>query len=202
MKSKLKLSLFLLLLMLITLAGCSNTTDHDYKNTQSLNGDEQIGDDNIDLSEETAFPVDIGERLCDVMGFPDQSIPPKFEWINLSDTDDIETEYNNFSITLGSDQFRYNSQIRIHIKNNNGKPYAFYPIPYIEKYNSSNQIWERLIYAPDEVYYASGWYTGIDAVTLYFNPYYVSAPLEAGKYRFIVFVGEHEFYSQEFYITK
>ena len=197
-----KLLLFLLLLMLITLVGCTNTTDPDYKSPQPYHSDEQINDVNNDWLEETACPVDIGERLCDIMGFPDQSVPPKFEWINLSDTDDIETGYDNFIITLDSDQFRYNSQIRIHIRNNNGKPYAFYPIPYVEKYNSSSQKWERLIYAPDEVYYASGWYTGIDAVTLYFNPYYVSTPVETGKYRFIVFAGEHEFYSPEFYITK
>ncbi len=196
-----KFLLLFLLLMLITSVGCSNATDHDYKNPKPINSDEQISDD-IDWSEETAFPVDIGKRLCDIMGFPDQSVPPKFVWTNLSDTDDIETEYNNFSITLDSNHFRYNSQIRIHIKNNNGKPYAFYPTPYIEKYNSSNHIWERLIYAPDEVYYASGWHTGIDAVTLYFNPYYVSTSLEAGKYRFIVFAGEYEFYSPEFHITK
>lgn len=188
--------------MLITLVGCTNTTNPDYKSPQPYHSDEQINDVNNDWLEETACPVDIGERLCDIMGFPDQSVPPKFEWINLSDTDDIETGYDNFIITLDSDQFRYNSQIRIHIRNNNGKPYAFYPIPYVEKYNSLNQKWERLIYAPDEVYYASGWYTGIDAVTLYFNPYYVSTPVETGKYRFIVFVGEHEFYSPEFYITK
>lgn len=197
-----KFLLLLLLLMLITSVGCSKATGHNDKNPQPMNRDEQISDGNVDWSEETAVPVEIGERLCDIMGLPDQSVPPKFEWVNLSDTDDIETEYNNFSITLDSDQFRYNSQIRIHIKNNNGKPYAFYPIPYIEKYNSSDQIWERLIYAPDEVYYTSGWHTGIDAVTIYFNPYYVSEPLDAGQYRFIVFAGECEFYSPEFYISK
>ena len=29
-------------------------------------------------------------------GSPDQSVPPKFEWINWSDTDNVEIEHNNF----------------------------------------------------------------------------------------------------------
>lgn len=193
--------IFLTIILILALISCSPASNDGVLSVSS-NDNNQSGNQNIDWAEKTASPIAIGNRLCDTMGFPDQSIPPKYEWINLSGTDDVEIEYNNFSITLDSDQFQYNTLIRIHIKNNNGKPYAFYPIPYIEKYNSSSQNWERLIYAPDEVYYASGWHTGIDAVILYFNPYYVSTPLETGKYRFIVFVGEHELYSPEFYISK
>lgn len=181
---------FLLLIMLFSLPSC-------YQDDSQLSQSE-----NIDWAAETVASIAIGNRLCDVMGFPNQNDPPKFDWTNITGTNDIETDYDNFSITLDSNQFECNSSIRIHIKNNNNKPYAFYPIPYIEKFDPKNQSWERLIYAPDEVYYASSWHTGIDIVTLYFNPYYVSTPLEPGEYRFIIFLGNNQFFSPHFNIEE
>ena len=145
---------------------------------------------NIDWFEQTASPIVVGNRLCDVLGFPDQSVPPKYEWVNLSETDDVETEYDNIDIALDYKTYRSNSIIRIHISNKNNKPYGFYPVPYVEKYDYNTNTWERLIYAPDEAYYAVGWYTGVGDVTLYFNPFYMAQPIEIGEYRFIVFVGE------------
>ena len=149
---------------------------------------------------ETASPVDIGKRLCDIMGFPDQSVPPKYTWVNSSGTDDVETKYDKIDIRLDYDSYYVNSIIRIYISNGNNKPFGYYPVPYVEKYNSTKDLWERLIYAPDEVYYASGWHTCFGNVTLRFNPYYMTEPLKSGEYRFIIFAGGKEFYSPKFSI--
>ena len=192
---------FQIIVLIMALISCSPTSNNSDLSASS-NDINQSETQNIDWSEETASPIAIGNRLCDTMGFPDQSVPPKYEWINLSGTNDIETEYDNFDITLDYESYKFNSIIRIHISNKNDKPYSFYPIPYIEKYNSSSNTWERLIYAPDEAYYGAGWHTGIDDVTVYFNPYYLAQPIESGEYRFIVFAGEKEFYSKSFTIIK
>ena len=136
------------------------------------------------------------------MGLPDQSVPPKFEGGAQGDADYMEKEYDDFSITLDRAEFKCNSKIRIHVQNNNGKPYWIYPVPYLEKYNADSQAWERLIYAPDEAYYATGWHMGSNGYTIYFDPNYVSTPMEEGEYRFIVFAGHKEFYSPAFTVTK
>lgn len=59
-----------------------------------------------------------------------------------------------------------------------------------------------MIYAPDEAYWASGWATGTDETTIYFNPYFVSEAFTTGQYRFLVFAGGYTFYSPTFSVEK
>lgn len=217
-----KIYILLLVIALIFIVGCAKQSDNtvgdvtteitdtegqtelelDSTISETTNSGELATTEEKVWADETCAPVEIGNRLCDMMGFPDQSVPPKYEWGNPEGIDDMETEYDNISITLDADVFKYNSKIRIIIKNNNNKPFVYYPIPYVEKLNTDNNSWERLIYAPDAAYYGLGWHMGTNDPVVYFNPYFLSTPIEPGQYRFIIFAGEKEFYSPAFEIVK
>lgn len=198
------LLIFLTALLIMTLTSCIGLSAQRPAGGISAGTNEADPWDKspIDWPSATVAPVAVGNRLCDHMELPDQSVPPKFEANAHVDADYMEKEYDSFSVTLDRAEFKCNSKIRIHVKNNNDKPYWVYPVPYLEKYDADSQTWERLIYAPDEAYYAAGWHMGLKDYTMYFDPNYVSTPMEEGEYRFIVFVGHKEFYSPQFNVTK
>ena len=110
------LLLLQLMIIAITLIGCTSSSGHEDLSVAS-DKKSQLITTNIDWFEQTASPIVVGNRLCDVLGFPDQSVPPKYEWVNLSETDDVETEYDNIDIALDYKTYRSNSIIRIHISN-------------------------------------------------------------------------------------
>lgn len=181
MKTASRAILVILLLLTLAFVGCNSdggqkSSDREQNNTETPSKN----------------------RLCDTMGYPDQSVSPRFDWINSSDEDDMETEYDNFSITLDKDESEQNQHIKISIQNNNGKPFGYYAVPYVEKYDGNTQKWERLTYAPDEVYYSGNWYTGLGKTNIDFDPYFMVEPMTSGEYRFIIFAGGKEFYSPSF----
>ena len=151
---------------------------------------------------ETVESVQFGDRLCDHLGFPDQSQPPVFNGAFFPGVSEIETDYSGIQVSLDSSSFKKNCLIRIHIENKYGKPYLLYPIPYVELFNEDNSSWDRLTYAPDELYYATDiWNTCVDKSDLCFNPNYLSTRIIEGKYRFIIFAGDKTIYSSDFYIV-
>lgn len=150
--------------------------------------------------EGTSESVKIGERLCDKLGFPDQSKPPEYVWTNLSDTDDVEIKYDNIIVTLEKKAYSLNEGIRVYVENGNGKVYSRYEIPYLEKWDAVSNSWRRLGYAPTEAYYAQ-WHTCYKQTSMRFNPYFCSEELTAGQYRFIVFCGGKSFYSETFTLS-
>ena len=88
-----------------------------------------------------------------------------------------------------------NEVIKVHVKNNNEKPFGLFSVLFVERYSKEDK-WQRLTYAPNEYYYAS-WGTCLGSSVLTYDPYYLVEKNEPGVYRFILLCGGKHIYSPE-----
>ena len=157
--------------------------------TSCTNSEKSIVIETVDLRNKS-------ERLCEKLGYPDQSVPPEYYGAWQSKPDQ-EENFDNMKIWFDKDNYKINELIAIHVQNKNNKGYAYYPVPYVEIFNKDKNEWERLTYAPDQCYWEGTWHFSLHGYAkLLYNPYFLCADNVAGEYRFIVFCGDnHEIYS-------
>lgn len=186
--------ILILLTILVSITACTKIPDDSPVDAISTEHTSGILED----EDETVARINKEDRLCEELGYPDQSNPPEYEWTNLSDTSDVETVYDNIEISLSRTTYSFMSLIKIRVTNHNQKPFALFPVPYLEVWSEESNGWERLTYAPDRWYYLTGCATCFSSTIIRFDPNYVIEDLKAGKYRFLVFCGKKTFYSPEF----
>lgn len=160
-------------------------------------------DDNSEII--TVDTSNKSERLCEKLGYPDQSVPPEYFWFDelLDDKPDKEENFDNMKIWFDKDSYRINEVIMINIQNLNNKGFEYFPVPYVEILDKSQNEWKRLTYAPDELFYETPiWSWAFSSVKGYgyaklcYDPFFLCADNVPGEYRFIVFCGKnHVIYS-------
>lgn len=200
--TKFIIPLILTISLLLLFCSCYNSSLEGSKNADPFSsGSELETNESLfvgNASYELAKPVERGKRYCDQVGRIDQSLPPSYSGINITDTLDVEKEYNNIEVKLRYETYPLNAYVYVHVVNANNKMFDVFSIPYIEKWDSEDNEWVRLSYSPDSAYYESDWYACEGYMVLQLNPYYVYEPIEEGTYRLIVFAGGKSFYTASF----
>lgn len=192
-----KKRVFLILIALLLILGaCDDITSNSIYITDGINSSQ------IAINEtphyDIASPIEYGKRYCDQVGPIDQTCPPSYSGINITDTKDVEKDYNDIEVKLKYDTYPLNAYVYVHIVNEDQKFFDVYSIPYIEKWDADSESWVRLSYTPDAAYYESCWYACEGRMVLKLNPYYVYEPIEEGTYRLIVFCGGKTYYTSNF----
>ena len=206
--SKFFIPLILIISLLLLFCSCNGepSSGGELETLGSCNGEPSSGGEletldslhKVNASYELAKSVERGKRYCDKVGRIDQSLPPSYSGFNITDTSDVEKEYNDIEVKLRYETYPLNAYIYVHVVNADNKMFDVFSIPYIEKWDSEDNEWVRLSYSPDSAYYESNWYACEGYMVLQLNPYYVYEPIEEGTYRLIVFAGGKSFYTASF----
>lgn len=200
--TKFIIPLILIISLLLLFCSCDGPSSENSVSTGDLSSgnelethDSQSGEN---ASYELAKPVERGKRYCDRVGRIDQSSPPRYAGFNMTDTLDVEKEYDDIEVKLRYETYPLNAYVYVHVVNADGKIFDVFSIPYIEKWDNENGEWVRLSYCPDLAYDESGWYACEGYMVLELDPYYVYEPIEEGTYRLVVFAGGKTFYTASF----
>lgn len=192
----------ILTISLLLFCSCDHSSLGNSIDTGDLSYESGLGTHDSLSGEKTSYelaePVEHGKRYCDQVGRIDQSLPPSYSGINITDTLNVEKEYDDIEVKLRYETYPLNAYVYVHVKNADNKIFDVFSIPYIEKWDDENDKWMRLSYSPDSAYYESDWYACEGYMVLELNPYYVYEPIEEGTYRLIVFAGGKTFYTASF----
>lgn len=196
---------FIPLILVISLSllfcSCDDSSLGDSVDTEGSSGSELGTLDSTyeeNATYELAKPVERGKRYCDQVGRIDQSFPPDYSGLNITDTLDVEKEYDDITVNLRYETYPLNAYVYVHVVNADNKIFDVFSIPYIEKWDDNTGEWIRLSYSPDLAYYESDWYACEGYMVLELNPYYIYEPIEEGTYRLIAFAGGKTFYTASF----
>ena len=86
----------------------------------------------VNASYELAKSVERGKRYCDKVGRIDQSLPPSYSGFNITDTSDVEKEYNDIEVKLRYETYPLNAYVYVHVVNADNKMFDVFSIPYID----------------------------------------------------------------------
>lgn len=118
------------------------------------------------------------------------------------DPQEYETMYDNMIISLEKEAYSVDfDNIKINITNGNGNPFVIKNAAYMEKYIAEDATWEKLtyIYSPGKPWIEAPNRQIFDSYySINVSPDNIKEKLTPGTYRFIINIGEKDFYSPEF----